>query len=130
MVKHLGNVLIGDNVELQQSVCVDKALFSWDSTVIGDGTKVDNLAHIGHAVKIGRNCRITAGVIFAGSVVTQDNVWFGINASIRNNISIEKNANISMGSVVTKRVEKDKKVSGNFAIDHNAFIENIKHSVT
>ncbi len=130
VVKHLGNVLIGDNVELQQSVCVDKALFSWDSTVIGDGTKVDNLAHIGHAVKIGRNCRITAGVIFAGSVVTQDNVWFGINASIRNNITIEKNANISMGSVVTKRVEKDKKVSGNFAIDHNAFIENIKHSVT
>ncbi len=129
VVKHLGSVLIGDNVELQQSVCVDKALFSWDSTVIGDGTKIDNLVHIGHAAKVGKNCKIAAGVILGGSLVTEDNIWFGINATIRNNIIIEKNADISMGSVVTKEVGRDKKVSGNFAIDHNKFIENLKHSI-
>lgn len=129
MVKHLGKVVIEDNVELQQAVCVDKAIFNWDSTIIGEGTKADNLVHIGHAVKIGKNCEITADVIFAGSVKTEDNVWFGPNATIRNNILIGGNANVSIGSVVTKKVERNKKVSGNFAIDHDRFMENLKHSI-
>lgn len=129
MVKHLGNVVIGNNVELQQSVCVDRAIFDWDSTVIGDGTKADNLVHIGHAVKIGKSCRIAAGATFAGSVQTEDNIWVGPGAVIRNGILIEEGANISLGSVVTRKVEKDKKVSGNFAIDHRTFMENLKHSV-
>lgn len=129
VVKHLGSVIIGNDVELQQSVCVDKAIFSWDSTVIGDGTKIDNLVHVGHAVKIGKNCEITAGIIFAGSVKTGDNIWIGPNATIRNNILIEKNANISLGSVVTKNVEQNQKVSGNFAIVHDKFMENLRHSI-
>lgn len=129
VVKHLGNVIVGNNVELQQSVCIDRAIFQWDSTIIGDGTKVDNLVHVGHAAKVGKNCRITAGVILGGSLITEDNIWFGLNATIRHNILIEKNADISMGSVVTKKVEENKKVSGNFAIDHHKFIENIKQSI-
>lgn len=130
MVKHLGNVIIEDEVEIQQGVYVDKAIFNWDSTIIGKGTKVDNCVHIGHAVKIGKNCRITAGVIFAGSVVTEDNVWFGINSTIRNGMIIGKNASISMGSVVTKNVEIGERVTGNFAIEHSKFIKNLKNETS
>jgi len=126
VVKHFGKVIIGNNVELQQSVCVDKAIFAWDSTIVGDGTKVDNLVHVGHAAKIGKNCEITAGVIIGGSDIIEDNVWLGLNATIRNTIMVEQNAFVSMGSVVTKKVGRDKQVSGNFAIDHNRFLQNLK----
>ena len=118
VVKHLGGVIIGNDVELQQTVCIDKAIFSWDNTVIGDGTKI-NLANLLNPEYI----------IFAGSVKTGDNIWIGPNATIRNNILIEKNANISLGSVVTKSVEQNQKVSGNFAIAHDKFLENLRHSM-
>lgn len=125
-VQHCGGVVIGNNVEIQQVCNVSKALFPWDNTVIGDGTKLDALVHIGHAGKIGRNCRIPAGAAISGSVYIDDGAWIGVNATISNRIRIGKNARISLGSVVTKNVEENKVVTGNFAIDHDQFIENIK----
>ncbi len=63
---HIGNVVIGNRVELGANTCVDRGKFA--ATHIGDGTKMDNLVQIGHNVKIGKNCVIAAHCGIAGSV--------------------------------------------------------------
>lgn len=126
LVKHIGGVLISDSVEIQQNSCIDKAIYSWDNTCIGEQTKIDNLVHIAHGAKIGKNCMIVALSCIAGRVEIGDNTWVGINSSIRNGIKIGKNSKINMGSVVTKNLNDNECVSGNFAIDHDIFLENLK----
>lgn len=126
-VEHFGGVWIGEDVEIQQLTNVSKAIYPNDDTVIRSGTKLDALVHVAHADKIGHNCHITAGVVIAGSVVVGDRVWIGPNAVISNGISIGNDARVSIGSVVTKNVEDGETVSGNFAIDHKRFIENVKN---
>lgn len=126
LIKHVGGVIIGKHVEIQQNSCVDRAIYSWDNTCIGNQTKVDNLVHIAHGAKIGKKCMIVALSCVAGRVEIGDETWVGINSSIRNGLKIGKNARINMGSVVTKDLDDFECVSGNFAVDHGIFIENLK----
>lgn len=125
-VSHVGGVVIGNNVEIQCNTTIDKAIYPWDNTVIGDYTKIDNLNHLGHACKIGKCVMIPAGSIIGGRVVIEDNVWIGIGSIIRNGITIGKNARCNMGAVVTRPVLENENVTGNFAINHETFINNIK----
>lgn len=125
-VTHAGSVTIGRNVEIQYNTCVDKAIYPWDSTVIGDFVKIDNLVHIGHAAKIGKQTLIVANSGIGGRVEIGDNCWIGFNSTIRNGLKIGNNVRINMGAVVTKNVETGEHVSGNFAVPHDAFIQHIK----
>ncbi len=125
-VNHIGGVIIGENVQIQYNSTIDKAIYPWDNTIIGDYTKIDNLNHIGHACKIGKNVMMPAGSIIGGRTIIKDGVWIGIGNVIRNGLIIEKNARCNMGAVVTKNVEESRNVTGNFAIDHDIFISNIK----
>jgi UDP-3-O-[3-hydroxymyristoyl] glucosamine N-acyltransferase len=89
---HIGNVVIGNHVEIGSSTCIDRGKFS--STVIGDGTKIDNLVQIGHNCKIGRSCMIAGccgisgsvtlgdGVIMAGQVAVKDHVTIGNGVTV------------------------------------------------
>ena len=95
---HLGNVIIGNNVDIGAYTCIDRGTI--DDTIIGDGTKIDNLVHIAHNVCIGNNCVIPPGVVIGGSVAIGDNTFIGINASIREHVKIGSNCVIGMGSVV------------------------------
>jgi UDP-3-O-[3-hydroxymyristoyl] glucosamine N-acyltransferase len=63
---HVGGCLIGNDVEIGANSCVDRG--SIDATVIGDGTKIDNLVHVAHNVRVGRRCLLVAGTGIAGSV--------------------------------------------------------------
>lgn len=125
-VNHVGGVEIGSNVEIQYNTTVDKAIYPWDNTVIGDYTKIDNLNHIGHACKIGKCVMIPAGSIIGGRAIIEDNTWIGIGCTIRNGIKIGKNVRCNMGAVVTKEVLENESVTGNFAINHETFINNLK----
>ena len=125
-VSHVGGVLIGNNVEIQCNTTIDKAIYPWDDTSIGDFTKIDNLNHLGHACKIGKAVMIPAGSIVGGRAVIEDNVWIGIGSVIRNGITIGKNARCNMGAIVTRSVPENGNVTGNFAINHEIFINNIK----
>lgn len=125
-IEHVGGVVIGTNVEIQYNSTVDKAIYPWDDTVIGDYTKIDNLNHIGHACKIGKAVMIPAGSTIGGRVEIGDNTWIGIGSVIRNGMVIGKNARANMGAVITKNVADGEAVSGNFAIKHEIFINNIK----
>lgn len=126
-VEHVGGVLIGDNVEIQNNTCVDRSVFPWDNTVIGDNVKIDNLVQIAHGVKIDKNVLIAATSGIAGRVEIHEDAWIGVGATIRNGVEIGKSARANMGAVVTKKIEDNQAVTGNFAIDHQRFIENMKN---
>ena len=125
-VKHVGKVIIEDNVEIQQNACIDKAIYPWDSTVVGRYTKIDNFVHIAHGVKIGKLTLIVANSGIGGRVTIGNECWIGFGVTIRNGISIGDNARVNMGAVVTKDVAAGQAVSGNFAIPHDEFLKKLK----
>lgn len=125
-VNHCGGVIIGKNVEIQYNTCIDKAIYPWDNTVIDDYTKVDNLIHIAHAVKIGKRCLVPAGVAISGRTEIGNDSWIGVGATVSNGLSIGNNCRVNIGSVVTKSLDDGKNVTGNFAIEHDKFINLMK----
>lgn len=110
IMPHLGGVVIGDDVDIQANVCVDRGTFS--NTVIGTGTKIDNHVHVAHNCKIGRDVMITAGVILGGSVTVEDRAWLGLNSTIMQGVTIGVGATIGIGAVVLKDVEPGQTIVG------------------
>lgn len=121
-VTHAGGVKIGENVEIQNNTCVDKAIYPWDDTVIEDYVKIDNMVQIGHAVKIGKNTMVAANATFGGRTEIARDVWVGMGTTVRNGITIGEKARINMGAVVTQDIGKGEAVSGNFAMEHSNFL--------
>lgn len=111
LMPHIGNVILKDKVEIGNNVCIDRAVLG--STLLEENVKVDNLVHIAHGVKIGKNSLIIANAMIAGSVEIGANVWISPSASIRQKLSIEDNALVGLGSVVVKNVSTNSVVAGN-----------------
>tara|TARA_B100001027_G_scaffold201567_1_gene161684 strand:- start:156 stop:1031 length:876 start_codon:yes stop_codon:yes gene_type:complete len=107
----LGNVIIGNNVELGPNSTVRRATL--DSTVIGEGSKIGSLVNIGHNSLIGQNCILTCNVITGGSSILGKDVFMGINSIIKNGVSIGDNSKIGMGSVVIKDIPSNVVAFGN-----------------
>ena len=114
-VPQLGGVVIGDDVEVGANTCIDRG--SGPNTIIGDGTKIDNLVQIGHNVEIGRGCIIVAQVGIAGSSRIADYVVIGGQAGLSGHIKIGQGAKIAAGSGVMKDVEPGKTVGGSPAMN-------------
>ena len=106
-----GSVLINENVHIGNNTCI--VISTFDKTVIGKNTKIDNLVHVAHNVVIGKNCIITASCQIAGSVKIGNNVWMSPSCTIKNKISISDNVFIGIGSVVIFDINKNEKVFGN-----------------
>lgn len=100
---HLGSVIIGDNVDIGANTCIDRGTI--DDTVIGSGSKIDNLCHIAHNVQIGKNVMVVAGTVICGSAIIEDAAYLAPGAIVRNQITIEEGSLVGMGSVVTKRTD-------------------------
>lgn len=126
VVKHLGGVRIGNSVEIQSNCCICKALYPWDDTIISDNVKIDNLVHVAHGVKIGEFTKIVTHAAIGGRTVIGKNAWIGIGAIIRNGLVIGDDARVNIGAVVTKDISDGMHVSGNFAIEHKKFLDNLK----
>lgn len=125
-VKHVGWTYIGNNVEIQQNTCIDKAIYPWDSTFIGDYCKIDNLVHVAHGVKLSSAVFLVAGSLLGGRTIIKQNTWVGVGATVSNGLIIGKESSINIGAVVTKNLNDRSSVTGNFAIDHEKFINFIK----
>lgn len=107
----LGKVVIGNDVEIGAHDNVSRG--SGGNTVIEDSVKIDALVHLGHDVHLHKNVEITAGAIVGGFVEAFDGVYIGINAVIRNRVSLGARCFIGMGATVTKSVPEDIVVVGN-----------------
>jgi UDP-3-O-[3-hydroxymyristoyl] glucosamine N-acyltransferase len=127
-VAHDGKVIIKRNAEIGVNNNIVKG-FSYRDTIVGENTKLDGLVHYAHGVQSGSGCMITASAMFAGHVTLGNNVWVGPNSSISNRLNIGDGAFITIGSVVVKDVAAGEKVTGNFAIPHVKFINNLKKSL-
>jgi len=99
---HLGSVVLGDQVEVGNFTTVCSGTIS--PTRVGDFTKIDDHVHIAHNVQIGRNVIITACAEVSGSVIIEDEVWIGPNASVIQGLTLGARSLIGMGSVVVKSV--------------------------
>ncbi len=125
-VKHLGGVILEDNVWVSAMSAVNKALYPWDDTVVGAYSKIDMLVTVGHGVKIGANTMIVGTTAIGGRTEIGDNVWVGCGCMIRNGIEVGDNSRVNMGSVVSRSVKEGQAVTGNFAIDHDIFMKKLK----
>ena len=107
----IGQLIMGDYVEVGANTCIDRGALA--DTVIGDYTKINNLCHIAHNNKIGRNVTITGCVNVSGSNVIDDDVWIAPNSSIRGWVHICKGATAGMGAVVVKDIPEGETWVGN-----------------
>ena len=109
-IPQVGIVEIGDDVEIGANVTIDRARFG--KTIIGAGTKIDNLVQIAHNVTIGKNCLIVAQVGISGSTTCGDNVVIAGQAGLSGHLTIGDGAIIAAGSGVGKSVPPKSMVSG------------------
>jgi len=114
-IKHIGNVVIGNGVEVGANSCIDRGKFS--STILGDGCKIDNLVQIGHNSVLGKCCIMAGNSGLAGSVILGDGVIIGGSASIKDHITIHSGAIVGAGSGVISDVAAGQTVVGYPACD-------------
>ena len=100
----LGKVIIEDEVEIGANTTIDRGSLS--DTVIGAGTKIDNLCQIAHNVKIGKNVLIAALTGISGSTVIKDNVTMGGQVGIADNLTIHEDVRIAAKSGIIGDIEK------------------------
>jgi len=116
-IPQIGTVSIEDDVEIGANVTIDRARF--DKTVIGKGTKVDNLVQIAHNVITGKNCIIVAQAGVSGSTVLGEGVILAGQAGIVGHIRIGDGAVVAAQAGVTKSIPEKTKVSGYPAKPHS-----------
>ncbi len=116
-VPQVGNVIVGDDVEIGANTTVDRA--TTDATRIGDGTKIDNLVQIGHNVVIGKHCIVVAQVGISGSTHLEDFVTLGGQAGLVGHIRVGTRAMVGAKTGVSKSVGAGQVVAGYPALPHN-----------
>ncbi len=97
-VPQIGRVIVQDNVEIGAGTTVDRGAIR--DTVIGEGTKIDNLVQVGHNVVIGRHCILVAQTAISGSATLEDLVVLGGRVAVNNHVTIGEGAQIAATSNV------------------------------
>ncbi len=97
-IPHIGHVIIGNGVEIGAGTCIDRGKFS--ATIIGDGTKIDNLIQIGHNCRIGRSCVIAGACGIAGSVTLGDGCIIGGGTRISDHVTLGNRVTVGGNSGV------------------------------
>jgi UDP-3-O-[3-hydroxymyristoyl] glucosamine N-acyltransferase len=115
-IPHVGRCIVGDDVEIGANTTIDRGSFG--DTVIGAGTKIDNLVHIAHNCRIGRNCLFAAQVGLAGSVVVEDGAALGGQVGVSDHRTIGAGARLAAQAGVFGDVPKGETWSGYPARPH------------
>ncbi len=109
-IPQIGNVIIGDNVEIGANVTIDRATIG--KTIIGSGTKIDNLVQIGHNVEIGENSLLVAQVGISGSTKIGENCRFAGQSGTVGHLTVGAGCTIAARGVVFKDLPDGSFVSG------------------
>lgn len=115
-IPQIGTIVIEDDVEIGSCVCIDRAKFS--TTLIGRGTKIDNLVQIGHNVQVGPHCIIVGQAGLAGSSRLGAGVVLGGQTAVRDHIKIGDGAMAAACSAIAEDVDAKTIVSGMPALPH------------
>jgi len=122
-IPQLGRVLVEDDVEVGANSTIDRG--STQDTVIGAGTRIDNLVQIGHNVRLGRCCVIVAQVGIAGSTVLEDFVQVGGQAAMAGHLRIGRGAQIGAQAGVISNVPAQSVLLGSPAQPRTAFLRQV-----
>ncbi len=121
-IPQVGVVIIEDDVEVGAGTTIDRATLG--KTVIGRGTKIDNLVQIAHNVQIGENCVVISQVGISGSSKLGDNVILGGQVGVAGHLEIGNNSRVAAKSGVGKSIPPDTDCGGIPAMEHTAFLKN------
>lgn len=119
-IPHVGVCVIEDDVEIGSNSTVDRG--SVDDTVVGRGTKLDNLVHVGHNVRIGERCLLMAGVGVAGSTRLGNDVILAGHVGVTDHLTIGDGARIAAKSAVFGDIPVGAAFSGHPARPHRQFL--------
>ena len=114
-IPQLGRVIIQDRVEIGANSTVDRGALG--DTVIGEGTKIDNLVQIGHNCRIGRNCLLAGMSGLAGTTTLEDSVMVGAAAITTGHLTIGFGSVLAARSVATKDFPPRSQLAGFPAVD-------------
>lgn len=120
-VLQAGNVVIGDDVEIGNNTCIDRATAG--STIVGAGTKIDNLVHLGHNDVLGENCLVVAQVGLSGSLTAGNNVTFAGQVGSVGHIKIGDNCVFAARSGITGDVPANSFCAGFPAVPHREWLK-------
>ena len=109
-VPQIGRVIVQDDVEIGAGSTIDRGANR--DTVIGEGTKIDNLVQIGHNVAIGRHCVLVAQVGISGSATLEDFVVLGARVGVNNHVTIGEGAQIAATAIVSRDVPPGARYGG------------------
>jgi UDP-3-O-[3-hydroxymyristoyl] glucosamine N-acyltransferase len=109
-VVQIGRVIIGNHVQIGDNCAIDRGAMG--DTVIGTGTALDNLVHIGHNVRIGKHCVLAGQVGIAGSTILGDFVMMGGQVGINDHLTIGTGARIAAKSGVIHDVAPGETIGG------------------
>lgn len=132
-IPQIGTVIIENDVEIGANVAIDRARF--EKTIIGEGTKIDNLVHIAHNVITGKHCLIIAQVGISGSSRLGNYVILAGQAGIVGHLTIGDGAIVTAQSGVSKSIKAGEQVFGTpaqpikQAFINNAYIQRLDHYV-
>ena len=118
-IPQIGIVRIEDDVEIGAGTTIDRAALG--ETVIGEGTKIDNLVQIGHNVKIGKHCLLVSQVGIAGSTELGDHVFVAGQSGFSGHLKIGNRVQVAAKSAVLEDVPDDTKVMGSPAMPFTEF---------
>jgi len=120
-IEQMGNVVIEDDVEIGSNTSIDRATFT--STIIAKGTKIDNLVHISHNVKIGQHSIIAGQTGIAGSTTLGRNVVMAAQSGATGHIKIADFTTIAGRGGVTKNTEPGKTYAGFPLMEHRTWLK-------
>jgi UDP-3-O-[3-hydroxymyristoyl] glucosamine N-acyltransferase len=123
-IHSMGGLLIGDDVEIGANAAIDRGTIA--DTTIGAGTKIDNLVHIGHNCRIGRDCLLCGQVGFAGSAVVGDRVVLGGQCGVSDNIEIGSDVVAAGATKIYSNVPAGRMLMGSPAVKLDTHVEMYK----
>jgi UDP-3-O-[3-hydroxymyristoyl] glucosamine N-acyltransferase len=115
-----GPVLLGDRVDVQANACIDRATVG--ATVIGEGTKVDNLVQVGHGSRVGENTLLCAQAGLAGSSVIGNNAILAGQAGVAGHCTLGDGVILTAQSAVSHDVPPGKTISGSPGFDNHIWL--------